>query len=181
MTTATGEFPVIAVSDADVQVPKRRGRARGVRQMLTVETKPLIFGLTFSNGERLRLEMTGCGQEPPGLWQLIAALQRLARLAPSWDSYGALPLNPGAVRRIFGFLDMLLFDVPLAPTVVPARDGGLQLEWHRSDIDLEIKVPPVGPISHLLSDARTDLEREWQGPFDRHAVSEALTKIAQRE
>ena len=45
------------------------------------------------------------------------------------------------------------------PTLVPRFDGGLQMEWHQNDVDLEIYVDADGSMSiwceHLSG-------REWE-------------------
>ena len=148
--------------------------------MLTADAEPLNFELRFSNGERLTVELFGRGHEPTSFWRVMDDLQRLARLAPSWDSYGASPLSPSSVRRSFSLLpDLLQDDVP-SPAVIPTRDGGLQFEWHRHGVDLEIKVPPAGPIAQFFADANTGEEREWAGPFDRQSMRLAFARMKER-
>lgn len=58
------------------------------------------------------------------------------------------------------------------PSVVPAWEGGLQVEWHRNGVDLEIEVSPSGNIEYFF--ASPDEEREgmaWE-------EIERLTKYA---
>ena len=58
------------------------------------------------------------------------------------------------------------------PSVVPTWEGGLQVEWHRNGVDLEIEVSPSGNIEYFF--ASPDEEREgmaWE-------EIERLTKYA---
>ena len=37
------------------------------------------------------------------------------------------------------------------PDVVPMADGGIQIEWYYSATEVEIEVPPTGPMTILLA------------------------------
>ena len=180
MTSSTGEFAIAALAKRDVQ-PLRSSTAKAPEQRHTLseETKPLHFSLTFATGERLGVDVSGSGEEPTSFWYVMDAFKRLAQLTSSWDSYGAKPLNASAVRRSFSLLPALLPEGAPEPTVVPTRDGGVQFEWHRSGVDLEIKVPPSGPIAYFFADATVGEEREWEGLFDRAAIRQAFERIGQ--
>ena len=47
-----------------------------------------------------------------------------------------------------------------APWVVPTTDGGIQLEWHRKDEDLEVEIGGGEGASIYFHNART--EEEWE-------------------
>jgi hypothetical protein len=179
MSTATGEFAIAALSGLNVHLRGGTAKSREPRHTLTAETKPLPFTLEFYTGERMRVELHGSGHEPTSFWCVMAALKRLAQLAPSWDSYGARPLDPSSVRRFFSLLPVLLPEHAPEPTIIPTREGGIQFEWHRHGIDLEVKIPPSGPISQFFADAESGDEREWEGALDRSAVSQAFARMSQ--
>ena len=48
-----------------------------------------------------------------------------------------------------------------APSIVPTVRGGLQLEWHQTQIDLEVEITPHGTI-HLAYENFAE-GREWEG------------------
>jgi hypothetical protein len=145
---------------------------------LTPGEAPLRFELRFANGERVTANLSGSGREPTSLWRVLGSLHRLTSLSLGWDSYGAKPLNPSAVRRTLNLLPLLLPEGAPEPAVVPTRDGGIQLEWHRRGIDLEVKVPPTGPVSYFIADAGTGEEREWEGSLERDTISAAFTRMS---
>jgi hypothetical protein len=64
---------------------------------------------------------------------ITARLAELERLAPGWDSEGALPVGRRHANLVMHFLVRLaaggVTPLPL-PDVVPLADGGVQLEWH---------------------------------------------------
>jgi hypothetical protein len=62
------------------------------------------------------------------------ALQLLRR---DWDSYGAPPIHLGAIARAKQLLEVL---PDWHWQVVPARDGGVQLESHERGYDVEIYI-----------------------------------------
>lgn len=148
--------------------------------MLSDEPRTLPFELAFAGGERIAVNLTGSGYEPTSFWRVLDAFSRLSQLRSGWDSYGAQPLDPRAVRRCITLLSSLLRDEAPDPAVVPTRDGGIQIEWHHRGIDLEVNVPPVGQISYLFADAETDEEHEWEGSGDRQRINDAFTRMLQR-
>ncbi len=62
----------------------------------------------------------------------------LLTLPPNWDSYGAVVIDPKVVHDAMSFIHGFLGPTSPAPRVVPLSNGGLQLEWRRNGIDLEI-------------------------------------------
>jgi hypothetical protein len=179
MTSATGEFAIVALSASEIQsIHGQAQKPNDLRQTLTPADAPLRFELRFANGESITAQLTGRGSEPTSLWHVLGSLHRLAALSPGWDSYGAKPLNPSAVRRMLNLLSLLLPDDAPEPSVVPTRDGGVQLEWHRRGIDLEVKVPASGPISYLIADAGTGEEREWEGGLERETIGAPFARMS---
>jgi hypothetical protein len=64
---------------------------------------------------------------------VTARLAELERLAPGWDSEGALPVGRRHANRAIQFLVRLMAtrEAPVAvPDIIPLADGGVQLEWH---------------------------------------------------
>jgi hypothetical protein len=131
----------------------------------------LPFAITFRNGERVEVTLMANGEEPSSHWRIFDALQTLAGLDSNWDSYGASPLSPRAVRRSVGLLAVIVPGSAPEPTVVPTRDGGVQFEWHRRGIDVEVTVPPIGDISFLIGDYEGD------GIPDRAILGEAFAAM----
>lgn len=86
------------------------------------------------------LVLTTEGNPPSWLLQTTKALVGLLWLPPDWDSYGALPIEPGHVVGALELLTEIMQDDTSTPTVVPTCRGGVQLEWHTRGIDLEIEV-----------------------------------------
>jgi len=178
MTIATGEFSIAALSRVGIQMSRSdTSSLRWQPKALTQEQKQLAFALSFANGETVRATLVGNGNEPSSLWSVLDALQRLAALPPGWDSFGSKPLHAAAVRRLLSLAPVLLPPDGPEPSVIPTRHGGVQLEWHRSGVDLEVEVPPSDPITFLYADATAQEEREGIGAPNQDLVVRAFSKM----
>ncbi len=95
--------------------------------------------------------------------QLLRALDRaieLLRLPRGWNSYGAEPVSYAAFEQTVEFLTTYLVEGVAGPVLVPTVRGGLQLEWHRQGVDIELEVSPDGLVSWCACDRRTGEELE---------------------
>jgi hypothetical protein len=95
--------------------------------------------------------------QQPWFDALFSRCQDLLALPSDWDSYGAHPVNVETLERILALLAYL----PIAdlPSIVPLHDGGLQIEWHTANADVEIDIHPRGAISALIETG--EREEEW--------------------
>lgn len=92
----------------------------------------------------------------------IAELEALLDLEPNWDSYGAHPVRSSAFVQAIRLLAAVLATPVRRPSIVPTPEGGIQLEWHEPDADLEFEIHPAGGIEVFLEmgDGET-----WEGPL----------------
>lgn len=102
---------------------------------------------------------------PARLAQTIYELNRLAWLPVNWNSYGAIPVRPDAIRSAIRVLAHDVLEVP-PPTVTPTARGGVQLEWGRGDDGVEVEIQPDGGISALVDVNGTMDEYTLVGPED---------------
>lgn len=93
----------------------------------------------YSRGQMRIIEWQDHGQPLPAWFDpLMQGLVDLLTLPPDWDSYGAGTIDPKLVDEALAFTHGILGPTSPAPRVVPLSSGGLQLEWHRKGIDLEV-------------------------------------------
>jgi hypothetical protein len=67
-------------------------------------------------------------------------LAALRALEENWNSYGAKPPDERAIKAIEDGL-----------SIVPMSDGGIQVELHIRDRDVEIVITPHGWLDSVLS------------------------------
>jgi hypothetical protein len=92
-----------------------------------------------SRGKTYAIDWQDYGQPLP-VWfdPLMQGFVDLLTLPPNWDSYGAGAVDTSVVHAAINFINGFLGPSSPAPRVVPLSSGGLQLEWHRKGVDLEI-------------------------------------------
>lgn len=112
--------------------------------------------------------LEGCPQLEPVLDQM----NELLALPADWNSYGAKPISPDACTEAFNILRNEEWAGPL-PTVVPTPRGGVQLEWHSKERDVEIEVLPDWSIGVLIETRRNRRGRD----LGSLVVQEALAAV----
>ena len=90
----------------------------------------------------------------------------LLTLPADWDSYGARALDARTVDCAMGLLSQVMESSTPPPSLVPTSRGGVQLEWHRKGIDLEVVINP-GEATEVSCEDRNQ-RREWAGPASGH-------------
>ena len=101
--------------------------------------------------------------------RLVQALERaseLLQLRKGWNSYDAEPVSDAAFERTIEFLTTYLVEGVVGPVLVPTVRGGVQLEWHRGGVDIEVDVGPDGSVSWCVDDRRTG--EDFEAPLAGH-------------
>lgn len=86
--------------------------------------------------------LTAYDAGPEIKWQ-ASALKKVAellKLPVDWDGYGAPSIRRDAAMFALEVLETVMLPRTPLPAIVPAADGGIQIEWHEGDIDLEFHV-----------------------------------------
>jgi hypothetical protein len=94
-----------------------------------------------SNAGDYRFVVTTNEFPPPWIGPTISRFASVQELAEGWDSYGGKKINHALIRLALSLLAQIMDETSSPPAVVPLSDGGLQLEWHRKQQDLEISFP----------------------------------------
>ena len=107
----------------------------------------------------------------------IVRLEGLATLASDWDSYGAKPVAADMTMAAVRFLASVAVASPGVhePSIVPLSDGGIQVEWHRGGIDLEISFSDDEPGVYRVDHTNDEIAERPLGD----ALSEVL-RVATR-
>lgn len=100
------------------------------------------------------------GQELHAMEWFYPTLQAIAAL-PWWTdnwSSGATRTQVAAIAYMLEILIEVLDSRTPPPSVVPTWNGGVQVEWHRNGIDLEIEVAPEGDIEYFFKSPAEECE-----------------------
>jgi hypothetical protein len=119
---------------------------------------------------------------PPWLTQVTQRLERLISLPEGWNGYGSPAVRQTAAASALRMLLALRRGRPdLLPSLVPTHLGGIQLEWHHGDIDLEAEILPDLSVDIWYMDDHTDTERElhFESPDGAIRELDALLTIVE--
>lgn len=92
-------------------------------------------------------------------------------LPGGWDSYDARPIAHSTAQNALTFLARFFDHETVPPVVVPLADGGVQLEWHRGGLDVEIMFSPDDQTEVYVANHETG--EEWS----IEATSAALASV----
>ena len=108
----------------------------------------------------------------------VGRVIELLQLPPGWNTHGAEPVSDVAFVRTVEFLSEYLAAGVAGPAVVPTVRGGIQLEWHRQGVDIEVEVDPDGSVSWCAEDRETGVELEASLAGHEEAVRQWLKRTS---
>jgi hypothetical protein len=141
-----------------------------------------MVGDPFSNytasGDELRVYVTSQVFDTTWFRPTLEAVSRLRMVTAQASGYGESPTDTKSAASLIGFLSRALDRRAPAPSLAPLSDGGIQAEWHRGGLDVEILVSDdEGESGVYVRDRETGAEQEF--PLDvarfREAVSDRLS------
>jgi hypothetical protein len=110
-------------------------------------------------------QFVAAAEDGDGDAEMDERIARFAELVPDWDSYGAKAISPRAIavardvlRTVVAQTAPALGGRELAVCIAPLPNGGVVLEWHGANADLEVEVTATG-ASDLLVERQT---RFWR-------------------
>jgi hypothetical protein len=145
---------------------------RGALQRPIREQSADSFALHDLRGRGRRQGRIVTQGQPRPLWADAAErqLNELLALEPGWDGYRAREVADAAVETTVELLDRFMDEAVEFPDLFPLNDGGIQIEWHADDVDIEIEVSPEGDAFVLATGPDDALlaEGELFGPEGSH-------------
>ncbi len=94
-------------------------------------------------------EGRAAGPLPAWVLPTAEAFAGVLELPAGWNSYNALAVDPRTIESASRLLASVMEESTPPPAVIPAVRGGVQLEWHRNGLDIEIAISPSRPIAVL--------------------------------
>lgn len=116
-------------------------------------------------------------QLPAWVEPTISAFSGIQSLHDNWDSYGGKKMSHDLIRLSLSILGQIMASSSPAPSVVPLGSGGIQLEWHRKQQDLEITFPADDIPQFFYRNRATGVEKEGFAS-DVANLTELMSNIA---
>jgi hypothetical protein len=133
----------------------------------------------YSRGLQFTVQWQDYGQPLPAWFDpLMQGFVDLMTLPPNWDSYGAGPIDQRVIHEAMSMINGLLVPASPAPRIVPLSSGGLQLEWHRRGVDLEVVFDREGPPFFYYQNSATGEEADHQLPQDNALLKSIIGNLA---
>lgn len=114
----------------------------------------------------------------PWLKPVLERLQYLRSLLPGWDSTRARSIDKHSIDRVLGFLTMTMTYSTPAPSIVPLESGGLQIEWHRAGLDIEIEFQPGEEARLYFYEISSGEEHEASEPVSAFTMMELGSRLS---
>lgn len=83
-------------------------------------------------------------EPPPWLFPIVERLNELGALMPGWGGPMTTPPTFAAVYGCLSRLNVFMPHIAVIPSILPTSQGGVQLEWHCGNWDLEVEFDPEG-------------------------------------
>ncbi|MFN8575141.1 MAG: hypothetical protein U0132_24015 [Gemmatimonadaceae bacterium] len=140
-------------------------------------TPARVIELLSVTGWALRIEFD---TEPP-LWllRLVERAKALLELPEGWNGHAAAAVPIQAATTMLMMTVQTLTEASPSPTITPLSDGGIQLEWHEPDMEIEVVIDAQGLAHVWYDDSREGVEDEFteSGDFPRfHELAAELTR-----
>lgn len=112
-----------------------------------------------------------------------AGVKPLRDLQAGWAGSGSRPVPERNFYLVEQYLGLALAPVPnpRLPSVVPAANGGLQIEWSREAIDLEVLFGPEGRVTAYVEDRELGVEFEEEGDAAVDLLLRWAPRVAQED
>jgi hypothetical protein len=132
----------------------------------------------YSRGQAYTIEWQEFDQPLPAWFDpLMQGFVDLLTLPSDWNSYGAGPIDQDIVLDAMGYVNDLLGPASPAPRVAPLSSGGLQLEWHRKGIDLEVVFDRDGQPFFYCRNPVTGEDSEHELPEESALLRSIIGKL----
>lgn len=114
---------------------------------------------------------------PKWLERAGSDLNALLSLPANWDGAGAVSLQLPAATTALRLMTQFMSDDCVYPAIVPTNVGGLQLEWHRRGVDLEIRIEPTGQATYFFEGLKSGESQESILGSNLADLRKALVKV----
>jgi len=127
--------------------------------------KPGVITAAATLGDLTRsieLAVSDTDSIPSWLEPAMVSALKLLLLPTNWDLEGGHPIGHPSILAALRALRELMNDGSSLPQWLPTSEGGVQLEWHESKVDLEIEFNSQGTDAYVVFGDLVD-SRDWDG------------------
>jgi hypothetical protein len=93
---------------------------------------------------------------------VLDRIGELSALSPNWDDHGALAIEAEQLAKALVFIAGVMAPDTPPPALVPIGNGGVQVEWHRAGLDVEVPFSKDDQPDLYCYDMESG--EEWEGP-----------------
>ena len=128
--------------------------------------RPMAWSGRIVIGKRPAEAIQASGPLPQAFEKSVQAAAELLKLPAAWNSYNAKKIAPENARETIQFLAVFIGPDTPQPAVVPRVQGGIQVEWHTANVDIEVYIDAPGKVRWFAENAETGETHE--GPLAGH-------------
>lgn len=114
--------------------------------------------------------------------EMEGKLGRFAALEQGWDSYGAPPIDVGAIEEAREIWTALIERSLPDPWAAPGGDAGIGFQWDLKRVKFYIDIVPGEPTAYLLTPLNPDgskyAEAQEKGELNQDNLTEVLGRFA---
>lgn len=94
----------------------------------------------------------------PWYGEALDRISGLTALAVGWNGYDAREVKADMAIDAAKFLAKVAFPGIAAPSITPLAEGGLQVEWHRGGLDIEVAFSDDEPGVYIVDREGGEIE-----------------------
>jgi hypothetical protein len=96
--------------------------------------------------------------QPQVTWaeEVTSRLNHVCALPTGWDGYRGQPTRFEVAKFAIALLQRVCKPHTPAPAIVPLPSGGLQIEWHHDDAQIELTIRAPYNVEVWMADPHTD-------------------------
>lgn len=111
---------------------------------------------------------------PAWIEDVLNRLAEMRTLPRGWDGQDGVRATMSAIVAAITVLSETMATNTVPPAIVPTSNGGLQLEWHKNGVDLEVYVDANGHVSAWCQEGAREWEEDY---FPRTRLTKELSRL----
>lgn len=146
-----------------------------------LNTNEYAYGREFDVGSDQNIA-TDIASVYPAQWHkgVKEQVRQLCLLEANWDKMGSAPIRKDVIDFALHLLERTLPRMAPEPKLTPISNGGILIEWHTSEIDLEIEVEKPFSIYLDFEDRKNSFEQNKEISTDLTEISNYLILLTRR-